>query len=94
MLRIRKQAKLQLLKDPSEVTGEKLINIRREASRYFRNKRREHVKEKINEFVMNNKNKNIGDLCRERNEFERVYQPRNDFVKDENGDMIVDPRIF
>jgi hypothetical protein len=32
----RKQAKLQWLQDPSEVNGNNLNNVRREASRYFR----------------------------------------------------------
>jgi hypothetical protein len=34
----RKQAKLQWLQDPSEINGDSLNNVRREASRYFRNK--------------------------------------------------------
>jgi hypothetical protein len=45
----RKQAKLQWLQDPSEINGDNLNNVRREASRYFRNKKREHLKDKINE---------------------------------------------
>jgi hypothetical protein len=36
----RKQAKLQWLHDPSEINGDNLNNIRREASTYFRNKKR------------------------------------------------------
>jgi hypothetical protein len=52
----RKQAKLQWLQDPSEINGE--------ASRYFRNKKREYLKHKINELATNSKNKNIRDLYR------------------------------
>jgi hypothetical protein len=37
----RKQAKLQWLQDPSVVNEDNLSNIRREASRHFRNKKRE-----------------------------------------------------
>jgi hypothetical protein len=37
----RKQAKLQWLQDPSEINGDNLNNVRRETSRYFRNKKRE-----------------------------------------------------
>jgi hypothetical protein len=33
-----KEAKLQWLHDASEINGDNLINVRREASRYFRNK--------------------------------------------------------
>jgi hypothetical protein len=36
----KKQAKLQWLQDPSEINGDILNNVRREASRHFRNKKR------------------------------------------------------
>jgi hypothetical protein len=39
----RKQAKLQLLQDPRGINWDNLNNIRREASRYFRNEKREEV---------------------------------------------------
>jgi hypothetical protein len=52
----RKQAKLQWLQDPSEINGDNLNNVRCEASRYFRNKKREYLKDKINEFATNSKN--------------------------------------
>jgi hypothetical protein len=38
--------------------------VRREASRYFRNEKREYLKDKINELATNSKNKNIEDLYR------------------------------
>jgi hypothetical protein len=60
----RKQAKLQWLKDPSEINGDNLNNVRHEATRYLRNKKREYLKDKINELATNSKNKNIGDLYR------------------------------
>jgi hypothetical protein len=41
----RKQSKLQWLQDPSEVNGDNLNNVRREASKYFRNKMRECMKD-------------------------------------------------
>jgi hypothetical protein len=34
----RKQAKLQLLQNPSEINGDNLNNVRRETSSHFRNK--------------------------------------------------------
>jgi hypothetical protein len=46
------------------------------------------VKEKINELATNSKNNNIRDLYRGINEFKKGYQPRNDLVKDENGDLL------
>jgi hypothetical protein len=45
----RKQAKLQWLQDPSEINGDNLNNVKREASRHFRNKKSEYLKDKINE---------------------------------------------
>jgi hypothetical protein len=41
------------------------------------NKKREYLKDKINEFATNSKNKNIGDLYRGINGFKRGYQPSN-----------------
>jgi hypothetical protein len=48
-----------------------LSNVRREASRYFRNKKREYLKEKINQLATNSKNLNIRDPYRGINEFKR-----------------------
>jgi hypothetical protein len=39
---------------------------------------------------MNSKNKNIRDLYRGINEFKRGYQPRNNIVNNENGDLLAD----
>jgi hypothetical protein len=50
----------------------------------------EYLKDKINEPATDSKNKNIKDLYREINEFKRGYQPRNNLVKDENGDLLAD----
>jgi hypothetical protein len=86
----RKQAKLQRLQNPSEVNGDNLNNVRREVSRHFRNKKREYLKDKINELATNRKNKNIRDLHRGTNEIKRGYQPINNLVKDENGDIFAD----
>jgi hypothetical protein len=50
----RKQAKLQWLQDPREINGDNLNSIRREASKHFKNKKRDYLKDKISE---------NGDLC-------------------------------
>jgi hypothetical protein len=68
--------------DPNEINGDNLNNVRCEASRHFRNKRRKYLKDKINELATNSKNKNIRDLYRGINEFERSYQPRSNLVKE------------
>jgi hypothetical protein len=40
----RKQAKLQWLQDPSEADEDNLSDVRREADKHFRKKRREYLK--------------------------------------------------
>jgi hypothetical protein len=57
----RKQGKLQWLQDQSEINGDNLNNLRCNAIRHFRNKKREHLKVKIKEPAMNSK-ENIKDL--------------------------------
>jgi hypothetical protein len=47
LIDLRKQAKLQRLQDPSEINGDNLNNVRREASRHFRNKKKEYLKTKL-----------------------------------------------
>jgi hypothetical protein len=47
---------LQWLQDPSEINADNLNNVRREASRHFRNKKREYLKYKINELATTSKN--------------------------------------
>jgi hypothetical protein len=68
-----------------------MSDIRREASRYFRNKKREYLKDKIKELESKSKNKNIRDLYRGINEFKKGYQNRTNLVKDEMGDLLADP---
>jgi hypothetical protein len=68
--------------------GGKLNNVRCEARRHFRNKKRECLKDRINDLATNSKNKNIRDLYRRINEFKRSYQPTNNLVRDENGDLL------
>jgi hypothetical protein len=55
------QVKLQWLQDPSEINGDNLKNIRHEDSRHFWNKKREYLKDKINEHATNSTNKKAGD---------------------------------
>jgi hypothetical protein len=51
------------------VNEDNLSNERREASRRFRDTKREYLKDNINEIVLNSKNKNIRDLYRGITEF-------------------------
>jgi hypothetical protein len=49
----------QWLQDPNEITANKLNNVRIEASRHFRNKKREYLNDKIKEPATSSKSKNI-----------------------------------
>jgi hypothetical protein len=62
---------LQWLQIPSEINGDNLNNIRREASRYFRSKKSEYLKDKINELAKNSTNTNFKDLYTGINELSR-----------------------
>jgi DNA repair ATPase RecN len=49
----RKQVKLRTLQDPSEANEDNLSEVRREASRHFGHKKREYLKDRINELESN-----------------------------------------
>jgi hypothetical protein len=74
-----------------EVNKDNLSNVRREAGRHFKKKKREYLKDKMNELESNSKNKNIRDLYRGIDKFKKGYQPRTNLVKDEKGDLFGDP---
>jgi hypothetical protein len=86
----KKQSKLQWLQEQCKINGDNLNDIIRKTSRHFRNKKRKYLKDKIDEFATNTKNKNIRDLYRGINDFKRGHQPRSNLVKDENGDVLAD----
>jgi hypothetical protein len=50
------------------------------------------LRDKINEFETNNKNKNIRDLYRGINEFKKAYQPIINIIKDQNDNLLADPQ--
>jgi hypothetical protein len=77
---------------PSVGNEDNLRNVRREASRHFRNKKRQYLNNKITEIELNNKNENIRDLYRGITEFKKGYQPKRYLVKDERGDLLADPQ--
>jgi hypothetical protein len=81
---------LQWLQDPSEINGDNVNNVRREASRHFRNKKSKYLKDKDNELAMNSENKYVRDLYRGINELKTSYQCRTNLMKDENGDLLAD----
>ena len=81
---------MQWVQDPSQKCVDNLNNVRREASRHCRNKKKEYLKAKIEEFENNSKIKNIWDLYRGINDFKKCYQPITNIVKDETGELVTD----
>jgi DNA polymerase III delta prime subunit len=79
-----------LLQNLNQINRDNLQNLRRETNRIFRKKKREHLKGKINELEINNKNNNIRDLYRSINEFKKWYQRRINVIKDEIGNLLAD----
>ena len=86
----RKQAKMQWVQDPSQCNVDNLNNARHEASKHFRNKKKEYLNAKVKKLETNSKIKNIKDLYRSIIDFKKGYQLRTDVVKDEKGDMVTD----
>jgi hypothetical protein len=68
-----------------------LNNVRLEASRHFRNKKRECLNDDISGFATDSKYENIRGLHREINELKKGYHPRNNSVKDKNVIYFQDP---
>ena len=81
---------MQWVQDPSQSNVDNLNNVRREAMRHFRNKKKAYLKAKIEELETNSKIKNIRDLYRGINDFKKGYQPRTNVVKEEKGDLVAD----
>jgi hypothetical protein len=79
---------MQLVQDPSPTNKDNLNNVRRETNRYFRNKKNEYLKPKIEELETNGNIKNIRDLYRGINDFKQCYQSRTNVVKDAKGDSV------
>jgi hypothetical protein len=50
------------------------------------------LKDKITEIELNSKNKNIRDLYRGITEFKKGYLHKTNLVKDDRGDLLVDPQ--
>jgi hypothetical protein len=73
----KKQAKLQWIQDRSKINEDNLNNIGCEASRHFRNEKREYLKDESGELATNTMNKNIRDPHRGINDFKMGYQPRS-----------------
>jgi hypothetical protein len=60
-------------------------------AKYFRNKKRKYLKDKIDELATNRKKKNIRDLFTRINYFKRGYLPRSNLVKDDMANSLKIP---
>jgi hypothetical protein len=84
---------MQWIRDPSQSNVDNLNNVKRDASRHFRNKKKKYLKVKIEELETNTKIKrNIRDLYRCINYFKKGYHPRSNIAKDDKGDLVADSR--
>jgi hypothetical protein len=81
---------MQWLQNPNQNHLDNLNNVRREASRHFRNKNKEYMKANINELETNSRNENIRDLYRGIDDLKKGYQPRTNVVKDEKDDLVAE----
>jgi len=59
----RKQITMQWISGPSQNNVDNLNNVRRDASRHFRNKKKKHLKVKIEELEINTRIKKILGTC-------------------------------
>jgi hypothetical protein len=62
---------MQWLQNPNQSNVDNLNNVRCDASRHFRDKKKEYLKAKMN-LETNRKNKNIRDMYRGINDLRRV----------------------
>jgi len=83
---------MQWVQDQTQSNVHNLNNVRYEASRHFRNKKKEYMKAKVDELETKSKTKNIRDLYRGLIDFEKDYQPRTNIVRYEKGDLFTDPQ--
>ena len=81
---------MQWAQDPSQNNVDNLSNVKREASRHFRNKNKEYLKSKIEEHVTNSKIllKDIRDLYRDISDLKKRYQPRTRIVQNGKSDLV------
>ena len=86
----RQLANLQWLQNPNQSNVDNPNDVRREASRHFRNKKKEYMNAKNDELETNSKTKHIRDLYRGISDFKKVYQSRTNIVRDEKGELFID----
>jgi len=81
---------MQWLQDPSRSSVGNLNNVRREAMRHFKNKKKDYLNAKIEQLETNSKIKNVWGLYRDISDIKKGDQPRTNIIKDEKGDLVRD----
>jgi len=81
---------MQWFQDPNQSNVNNLNSVRCEASRHFRNKKKEYLKTKIDELETNSKIKNIRDLYKGIDDFKKGYHPITNIAKDEKDKSFTD----
>jgi len=81
---------MQWINDTNQSNVDNLNNVRRNASRHFRNKKKTYLKAKVEGLETNRKVKNIRDLYKGISDFKKGYQPRTNRVNDGKGDLVAD----
>jgi hypothetical protein len=71
IIRPKETSQIAVVTGSNRINGNKLKNKRRESSRHFRNKKRQYMKDKINELARSSKSKNVREIYREINGFKR-----------------------
>ena len=82
------------MQDPNQINAEAYSELKRRTSSTFRSRKREYIKEKINEIGKNNANKDVRNMYREIGEIRGGHQSRTDMMKDENGNLLGTRRVF
>ena len=82
------------MRHPSQSNADNLNNVRRDASRHFRNKKKTYLRAKIEELEANSKINNTRDLYRDINNMKKGFLPRTRIVNDEKDDMVADSLII
>ena len=81
---------MQWLQDANQSNVDNLNNVSYEASRHFRNKKKEYLKAETEEIETNSKIKYIRDFYMDISDFKKDYQHRTNIVKDETSDLDTD----
>ena len=81
---------MRWIHDSSQSNVDKLNNVRRDATRHFRIKKKAYLKAKIEELETNSKIINIRDLYGGINDYKKGYQPRTNIVKYDKGDLVAE----